>query len=341
MTEIETGPSAGGAGDFWRGRAVFVTGATGCLGGWLIEELNRRGAVVVGLVRDVHKTMIAAQGLPTQPVHQVAGRLEDHEVMLRAINEYEIDTVFHLGAQPIVGIANRHPLATFETNIRGTWNLLEACRQVKTVKRVVVASSDKAYGIADRLPYDETMPLKGSHPYDVSKSCTDLIARTYFETYGLPVCITRCGNFYGGRDLNWNRIVPSVIRSVLQGERPVLRSDGTMVRDYIYIRDVVRAYLLLAERMGPGIDGEAFNLSSDRPLSVLDITRTILDLMGVLETLPPVILNEAKSEIPAQYLTAAKARRLLGWQPQWSLRDGLRETIDWYRDHLRQAKPAA
>lgn len=321
---------------FWQDRNVFVTGATGFLGSWLVAELNARGANVVGLVRDVSRTAKENLIEGSHLNFTVFGTLEDYEKLLRAVNEYEIDTVFHLGAQPIVGTANRNPRSTFEANIRGTWNMLEACRDVSTVRRVVVASSDKAYGEQPRLPYDESMPLQGMHPYDVSKSCTDLISQTYHNTYRTPVCITRCGNFYGGGDLNFNRIVPGTIRSVLKGERPVIRSDGTFIRDYVYVRDIALFYMHLAEAMeNPAIHGEAFNYSTESQLSVLDITNLILRLMG-RDDLEPVILNEAKGEIPHQYLSAEKARRMLEWSPRYSLDDAMSETIDWYRAYIGQ-----
>ncbi|HXN88141.1 MAG TPA: NAD-dependent epimerase/dehydratase family protein, partial [Methylocella sp.] len=224
---------------FWNGRNVFVTGSGGFLGAWMLKELRARGAFVVGLMRDQPGGASPPLHPNAQPDFVVQGRLEDYECMLRALNEYEIETVLHLAAQPIVGTAYRNPRSTFEANIRGTWNLLDACREISTVKRIIVASSDKAYGNAERLPYDESMPLLGRHPYDVSKSCADLIAQSYHLTYGLPVSITRAANFYGGGDLNFNRIIPGTIRSVLNGSSPILRSDGTMVRDYIYVRDVV------------------------------------------------------------------------------------------------------
>jgi CDP-glucose 4,6-dehydratase len=240
----------------------------------------------------------------------------------------------HLAAQPIVGTAHRDPRGTFGANIRGTWNLLEACRQVSTVKRIVVASSDKAYGTAERLPYDESMPLLGRHPYDVSKSCADMIAQAYHETYRVPIAITRAANFYGGGDLNFNRIVPGTIRSVLTGKAPVLRSDGTMVRDYIYVRDVVAAYLFLAEAMDDArFWGQAYNFSVEMPLTVLQITNKVLEAMGRTDV-EPVILNEVKGEIPTQFLSAAKARRDLGWSPQFSLESSLVETVAWYKAYL-------
>lgn len=317
--------------NFWAHRNVFVTGATGFLGRWVVAELNRGGANVVGLVRDGSRGERDSAGAGSACSNIVFGCLEDQGLLLRAINEYEIDTVFHLGAQPIVSVANRNPSSTFEANIRGSWNLLEACRLVATVRRIVVASSDKAYGAQPVLPYDESMPLQGMHPYDVSKSCTDLIAQTYHHTYQTPVCITRCGNFFGGGDLNFSRIVPGTIRSVLAGEAPVIRSDGKMIRDYVYVRDVASFYLHLAQAMDDrSLHGHAFNYSTESQLSVLDITRMILRLAG-REDLEPVVLNETKGEIAHQYLSAAKARSRLAWSPRVSIEQGLAETIDWYR----------
>ena len=320
---------------FWKHKLVFVTGASGFLGSWFVEELIAQGAHVVALVRDIHAT--ALQPAPGPGQHTVVlGRLEDHAGLLRAINEYEIDTVFHLGAQAIVGTANRNPLSTFESNIRGTWNLLEACRLAGTVKRIVVASSDKAYGSQESLPYDESMSLRGRHPYDVSKSCTDLIAQTYHETYNLPVCITRCGNFFGGRDTNFNRIVPDVIRSAYFDSAPVLRSDGSFIRDYIYVRDVVAAYLTLAEHMDDAsLLGQAFNFSLENQITVLELTKKILGLMEK-NHLEPVILNQVHDEIKDQYLSAKKARELLGWTPKYSLDEALLETIQWYGEFFEK-----
>jgi CDP-glucose 4,6-dehydratase len=324
--------------DFWSGKRVFVTGSSGFLGSWAVKELNRRGATTIGYVRDRGRHLSSRDDPQTEPSFTVHGALEEYETILRAVNEYEADTILHLGAQPIVGVANRNPRSTFEANIRGTWNVLEAARECgKLVKRIVVASSDKAYGQAPSLPYDEEMPLNGRHPYDASKSCTDIIAQTYHHTYRTPVCITRAGNFYGGRDLNYNRIVPGVIRWALNGERPILRSDGSMIRDYIYVRDVVLAYLALAERMeDPALHGHAFNFSTEQPMSVLELTRRILAAAG-REDLEPVILGEASNEIPEQHLSAAKARRMLGWSPAFTLDAALGETVDWYRKELGSA----
>ena len=320
--------------EFWRDRSVFVTGCTGLLGSWLVAELVRRGARVTGLVRD----WVPKSRLYTEEWHQqinvVRGCVQDLQTIKRAINEYEVDTVFHLAAQSIVGVGNREPLDTFETNIKGTWNLLEACRQIGGVSRVVVASSDKAYGDQLVLPYDETTPLQGEHPYDVSKSCADLICRTYYVSYGVPVCVTRCGNFYGGGDLNFNRIVPDTIRSTLRDKQVVLRSDGSYIRDYFYVKDGVLAYLHLAEQMDRReIWGEAFNFSNELQIPVLEMVRKILELMDKSH-LEPIILNQAKNEIKHQYLSAEKARTLLDWKPQYSIEEGLREAIQWYDKFL-------
>ena len=314
---------------FWRDRAVFVTGATGLLGSWITEALADRGAQVTCLVRDWIPRSRLMQSSAWNRVNLVRGELEDLELLTRVLNEYEIDTVFHLGAQTIVGTAARSALSTFESNIRGTWNLLEASRTCsRLVKRIIVASSDKAYGAHEHLPYTEDMPLQGRFPYDVSKSCADLLALSYFHTYRLPVAITRCGNLFGGGDLNFNRLVPGTIRSALRGEAPVIRSDGTLVRDYFYVRDAVGAYLQLAKRL-PELAGEAFNFGNETPVSVLDLVQRILCLMGK-SSLDPLILNEANHEIPRQYLDCSKAKRLMGWAPQFGLDDGIRETIGWY-----------
>ena len=322
---------------FWTDRAVFVTGATGFLGRWLTEALIDRGSRVVALVRDVVPAApFFADGIVSR-VTSVHGALEDYSVLERTINEYEIDTVFHLGAQAIVGVANRNPIGTFEANIRGTWNLLEACRRHPKTSRIVVASSDKAYGIHATLPYSEDAALRGTHPYDVSKSCADLIATTYHHTFGLPVCVTRCGNLFGPGDLNFSRIVPGTIRSVLQNERPIIRSDGTMIRDYVHVQEIVGAYLLLAERMDDAaVSGLAFNFGTGEPRSVLAITQEILALAG-RQDLEPVILNEVKSEIPAQYLSSDRAREKLGWTPAAPLSTRLGETIGWYKSFLSRS----
>jgi CDP-glucose 4,6-dehydratase len=319
---------------FWRDRPTLVTGGTGLVGGWLVKRLVDLGADVVCLVRDwVPSSELLARrdGGVLDRVTIVRGDVRRQATLERILGEHEIDTVIHLAAQTIVGIANRNPVSTFDSNIRGTWALLEACRRSPAVRQVVVASSDKAYGECTDLPYNESTPLRGTHPYDVSKSCADLIAHTYANTYGTPVVITRCGNFYGGGDLNWNRIVPGTIRSVLRGERPIIRSDGQFVRDYFYVEDGAAAYTLLAEKLAanPAMAGQAFNFSNEIQVTVLELTRRILALMG--STLEPEIQNRASHEIRHQYLSAAKARTDLEWQPLFTLDEGLGRTIAWYR----------
>jgi CDP-glucose 4,6-dehydratase len=323
--------------DFWTDRPVFVTGATGLVGGWLVRRLLDAGATVVCLVRDwVPHSELLRSGLGDRVV-MVRGDVRDQAALERALGEYEIDTVFHLAAQTIVGIANRNPVSTFEANVAGTWALLEACRRSPLVKQIVVASSDKAYGEHEVLPYSEEAPLVGRHPYDVSKSCADLIAQSYAQTYGLPVAVTRCGNFYGGGDLNWNRIVPGTVRSVLRGQRPVIRSDGQFVRDYFYVEDGAAANMTLAEALArnPELRGEAFNFSNEIQVTVLELVERLLKLMG--SDLEPDIRNEASNEIRHQYLSAAKARRVLGWEPLFTLEEGLRRTVEWYINFLGTA----
>jgi CDP-glucose 4,6-dehydratase len=319
----------------WTSKNVFITGASGLLGGALVEELVARGANVTCLMRDwIAQSRLLSENLVSR-CNVVRGELEDYETLLRALNEHEIEVVFHLGAQTIVGTATRSPLSTFEANIKGTWVLLEACRQLpRLVKRVLVASSDKAYGSHDKLPYTENAPLVGRFPYDVSKSCADLICASYYHTYKLPVAITRCGNLYGAGDLNWNRLIPGTIRSLVRGERPIVRSDGTFVRDYFYVRDAVDAYLALAERLGePKFHGEAFNFGTEEPLNVLDIVGRLAGAVGRTD-LAPVILGEASHEIPRQYLDCSKAREWLAWRPARALDQGLAETVAWYRKAL-------
>ena len=322
----------------WAQQRVFVTGATGIVGSWLVKRLLESGAHVVVLVRDADPQSELIRSGDIAATTVVNGCLEDYGATERAINEHEPDTVFHLGAQAIVTTALRNPLPTFEANIRGSYHVLEACRVHRNlVSRVVVASSDKAYGEGASLPYTEDMPANGRHPYDVSKSCTDLIALTYAHTYDLPVAVARCGNIYGGGDLNWSRIVPGTIRSLWNGQRPVIRSNGQFTRDYLYVQDVVDAYLTLAERCGDdGVRGEAFNFSPESRLTVLEITRAIQRLMR-REDLDPVILDNARAEIRDQYLDASRAHQRLGWRARYSLDEGLQATIHWYSTFLGAA----
>ena len=326
---------------FWQDRPTLLTGATGLLGGWLVKRLVPAGADLVCLVRDwVPQSELVRSGLLDQ-VKVVRGDVRDQTLLERTLGEYEINTVLHLAAQTIVSISNRNPISTFETNIQGTWALLEACRRSPAVRQIVVASSDKAYGEHQVLPYDETAPLQGQYPYDVSKSCADLIAHSYAVTFDLPVAITRCGNFYGGGDLNWNRIVPGTIRSIMRGQRPVIRSDGSFVRDYFYVEDGAAAYMHLAEQLAtrPELRGEAFNFSNAIQVTVLELVQRILRLTD--SDLVPDVRNEASHEIRHQYLSAAKARSVLGWSPLFELDDALRRTITWYQDFFAEVDDPA
>ncbi len=316
---------------FWLDRPTLVTGATGLVGSWLIKRLVEAQADVVCLVRDWVPQSELVRAREIDRVKVVRGDVRDQALLERLLGEYEIVTVIHLAAQTIVTIANRNPVSTFEANIAGTWSLLEACRRSPRVGQIVLASSDKAYGDHTQLPYTEETPLVGRHPYDVSKSCADLIAQAYAVTYGSPVAITRCGNFYGGGDLNWNRIVPGTIRSILRGQRPVIRSDGTFIRDYFYVEDGAIAYMLLAEKLAadPALKGRAFNFSNEIQITVRQLVDQILAAMK--SNLEPDVRNEASHEIVHQYLSAAAARKDLGWHPSFTLPEGLQRTIAWYR----------
>jgi CDP-glucose 4,6-dehydratase len=321
--------------EYWRDKRVLVTGPTGLVGSWLCASLISAGANVVGLVRDFDYRSELFRSHNNRKMSIVNGDLTDLGAIERAIVENQTDTVFHLGAQAIVAVGNEFPLLTFESNVRGTYNLLEAARRHPgMVSRVVVASSDKAYGTHKTLPYKEDFALNGRHPYDVSKACADMLATSYFESYKLPVAIARCGNIYGGGDLNWSRLIPDTIRAALQGRPPVLRSNGTYVRDYVYVDDAVDAYMVLAKAIDDDqIHGEAFNFSPERPYTVLEVVEAIQDLVGEPKA-KPVILDVARGEIVAQYLDSSKAKSKLGWSARHSLRDGLTETIDWYRRFL-------
>jgi len=320
---------------FWDSRQVFVTGATGFVGAQVVRHLVERGASVVCLQRDA---------VPVDPldlfdlrrrVTVAHGSVEDLAAMERILNEYEVEAVFHLAAQALVGVANRSPMSTFETNIRGTYSLLEACRQRPSVKRIVVASSDKAYGTQAQLPYREDYPLLGLFPYDASKACTDVLARSFAHTFGLPVAVTRFANIYGPGDLNLSRIIPGTIASVLRDEPPVIRSDGTPVREFVYVDDVARGYLLLAEKVDE-VRGEAFNFGAGEPVAMLDLVTRIIRLAGKQGQLEPRVMLQRKieHEIDAQYLSSEKVAARLGWKAEVSLDEGLRRTIDWYRKHL-------
>jgi CDP-glucose 4,6-dehydratase len=319
---------------FWLDRPTLITGATGLVGGWLVKRLLGAKADVVCLIRDrVPQSELTRTGLATR-VKVVQGDVQDQALLERVLGEYEIDTVIHLAAQTIVPIANRNPVSTFASNIGGTWSLLEASRRSPLVKQIVVASSDKAYGDHDSLPYSEDAPLQGRHPYDVSKSCADLIAQSYAATYRLPAVITRCGNFYGGGDLNWNRLIPGTIRSVLRNQRPVIRSDGQHIRDYFYVEDGAAVYMLLAEQLAkhPELRGHAFNFSNEIQVTVLEVVEKILAHMN--SDLEPDVRNEASNEIRHQYLSASKARQYFDWKPRFSLDQGLEQTIKWYKELL-------
>lgn len=323
---------------FWKLRNVFVTGASGFLGGWTVKMLLELGANVVCLIKDeVEKSDFYQSGLERKTT-LVHGALENYETLERALNEYDINMVLHLAAQTQVTVANRNPLSTFESNIKGSWCLLEACRRNPQVERIVMASSDKAYGTTKKLPYKEDTELEGTFPYDLSKACAERIAIGYAQTFGLNVAITRCGNFYGGGDLNFHRIIPGTIRDLIHGRTPVLRSNGKMIREYFHVLDVARAYLTLAERMeGKKYAGEAFNFGSDNPKDVLEVVKAISKAMGT-NGIKPKILGTAKHEIPAQYLDSAKARKLLKWKPVFSFEEGLALTVAWYRNYFASAR---
>ena len=324
---------------FWKGKSVLVTGATGLVGSWLVNDLLKEGARVTALVLDSDPSSQLIRSGDIEKISVVNGNLNNSQDVTRAMFTNECSTVIHLGAQTIVGTALLDPLSTFESNIKGSWNLLEAVRQSKgLVKSVVVASSDKAYGESENLPYTEDQALHGDGPYDVSKSCTDLLAQSYGNTYNLPITIARCGNIYGGGDLNWSRIVPGTIRDLVAGRQPVLRSDGTFVRDYVHVDDVVSGYLKLAEvSQSKNINGEAYNFSRDEPLNVMELYKQIC-LATLGKFVEPKILNTAKSEIKDQHLNSAKAKNALGWSSQVSLESGLARTVAWYKQYLAGAK---
>jgi CDP-glucose 4,6-dehydratase len=317
------------------GLTALVTGASGILGSWLVHSLLANGATVVALMRDEDPRSELWRSGDVARIIRVRGSLEDVGLLERLLVEYEVEVVFHLGAQTQVRHAQRHPFGTLEANVRGTYNLLEAARRTPTsIRAILVASSDKAYGDSASLPYTEEQPLAGSNIYDASKSAADLLALAYARSYDMPIGITRCGNIYGGGDLNWDRIVPATIRSLLRSERPFIRSDGTPRRDYLFVDDAVNAYLTLGDALMQGQEhGEAFNFGHGVPVAVLDIVEEIGRAAGRTD-LEPVISSDAPNEIPAQWLDAEKARRRLGWSPAFTLADGLRKTVEWYREAL-------
>jgi CDP-glucose 4,6-dehydratase len=324
--------------NFWKGRPTFITGATGLMGGWLLQHLVDAGAEVVALVRDgAPRSSVVSSGLLAN-VATVHGSLEDINLIRRSFSEYSVDTIFHLAAQPLVGVAKLDPLSTLETNVRGSWHVLEAAR-LCGVRQVVVASSDKAYGESENLPYTENHPLQGRYPYDVTKSCTDLISAMYAATYSLPVGIMRCGNLFGGGDLNFSRTIPGAIKSTLKGERFVIRSDGKFVREYLYVKDAAEAYLCVAENLAsnPSLAGEAFNFGLGLKITTLELVARILDMMGRSD-LEPIVQNQASFETREQYLSCEKARTMLCWYPKYSLAEGLAETIEWYTNHFAKSE---
>lgn len=326
--------------DFWKDRSVLVTGATGLVGGWLVKELLKRESRVTALVLDSEPTSELFRSGDINRISVINGNLDSYEDVSRAVSQSEAKTIIHLGAQTIVGTALNDPISTFKANIQGTWNVLEAARRMPSlISSIVVASSDKAYGTSEQLPYTEDQPLNGDGPYDVSKSCTDLIAQTYGKTFGLPVTIARCGNIYGGGDLNWSRIVPGTFRDIALDKATELRSDGSFTRDYVHVLDIVDAYLYLAEStVRLKINGQAFNFSRDEPLSVIDMHRAVYEAVGI-EYKKPTIINSAKSEIRDQHLDSKKARDLLNWNSRISLSEGLKITAEWYSNYLSETKP--
>lgn len=323
---------------FWTNRKVFVTGGTGLMGRWLINELQQAGAdLFVLLRRDLPAAAAGNAGRCTA----ITGDIRDLEAIRQALTGHEIDTVFHLAAQAIVGKAKADPAGTLDTNVRGTWSVLEAARSSQ-VRQIVVASSERAYG-SRSISYDETYPLEGRQPYDCSKSCGDLVTMMYASTYKLPACIVRCANLYGGGDLNFDRVIPGVIQATIKGKPFVIRSDGKFIRDFLYVKDAALGCMLAAERLAEDrtLAGEAFNLSMEVRLTVKEVVSLVLRLMN-REDIQPVTLNEASSEHRERYIQSAKARQQLNWQPAYSLEEGLRETIEWYRKYFAEsaASPA-
>jgi len=318
----------------WREVRALVTGGAGFIGSHIARALVKRGAEVFVLDRKFGpSSSFSLMGLEGR-VTRIEGDVRDKDAVLEVLASCSITHVFHLAALAVVGEAARAPSVAFDVNVRGTWAVLEAARAYGGCEAILVASSDKAYGEQPRLPYTEDMPLLGSDPYSASKACADIVARSYGLTYDLPVVVVRASNAYGEGDVNMSRIVPSVVVPALRGKRPVLRSDGTLLRDYIYVGDLAEAYLALAERAKEeGVRGEAFNVGSGRPLSVLELTRAILRAVG-REDLKPVILGEARGEISRQFVDISRIKERTGWEPKTSLEEGLRRTVEWYRENL-------
>ena len=320
---------------YWKDKKVFITGFNGFIGSWLTYELWKQGAEVTGLLRDqIPNSMIKLMKLEKK-INIVKGDVTDFDILRRSFTEYDIDTVFHLAAQPLVTVAYKDPVSTFKVNIEGTWNILEVSRLIG-IKRLIIASSDKAYGTHNRLPYDETFALKGQFPYDVSKSCADLIAQTYFNTYGLPICITRNANIYGGGDLNFNRIIPETIKCILSNKNPIIRSNGKFIREFFFVKDAVKSYLLVAENLHrKDIIGRAFNFGSSEQIKIIDLVNKIIELSGKTR-LKPIILDEVTKEITDQYLSCKLADSLLNWKPDYTLEEGLKETYNWYKEYFNK-----
>ena len=317
----------------WKNTNVLVTGADGFIGSHIAKALIDKGAKVTTIVRDLKKTNNLDILNLRDKINIIHGDLVNFNDCERCINEYDIEFCFHIAAQAIVGPANRSPLSTFESNIKGTWNMLEACRISKTIRGLIIASSDKAYGQQKKLPYTEDSPLNGYFPYDASKVCADVLARSYFMTYGLPLAITRNANTYGPADMNQSRIIPDVIMRLIRNEQPIIRSDGTPERDYMYIKDAVDAYITLAENLHrKEVAGQAFNFGTGKPISVLNLYNKIIKLMG--KDVKPKILGEAKNEIDRQYLDSGKAKKILNWGAKYGIDSGLNETIDWYKAYF-------
>jgi CDP-glucose 4,6-dehydratase len=320
---------------FWRGRSVLITGFEGFLGSHLTKSLIYGGAKVVGLDIKVRRKETILTVADYRRMTVIKGSVTNYRLLGDILTRKKINVVFHLAAEAIVGRCHNNPRRSFSVNIKGTWNILEACRNSKTVKSIVIASSDKAYGSHKKLPYMEDAPLIGNHPYDVSKSCADLIAYTYFHTYGLPVSVTRCGNIYGPGDFNFSRIIPEAMQCIKNNKTLLIRSDGRFVRDYVYVDDIVEGYILLVEKLeSRQLAGQAFNFSIENPITVLKLLKQIDKVSVRYGKLEYKILNAAEYEIKKQYLSSAKVRKILGWKPKHDLSQGLQKTISWYLDNI-------